>query len=216
MRKITAFILAAAMLSLCACGQNNDQESSSSSSEASSSEVTSETEEATEEETEDNGENAPEEYLQPDESQLSGSEESPAETTEAPKLPDNAQQLVEAQLETFRDKDFNKWKEAIGSASFDTFCDMIKDQAPEDMDPDFPMTQLKSGFDFITGTMPEGFADIDSFTGKVENIQLIDAVDDEQIYSFSIADTDMTGDFGVYHYNGNEFIVLNNVYGPEG
>ena len=78
------------------------------------------------------------------------------------------------------------------------------------------MTQLKSGFDFITGTMPEGFADIDSFTGKVENIQLIDAVDDEQIYSFSIADTDMTGEFGVYHYNGNEFIVLNNVYGPEG
>lgn len=228
MRKITAFILAAAMLSLCACGQNNDQESSSSSSEASSSEVTSETEEATEEvteevteeateeETEDNGENAPEEYLQPDESQLNGSEESSAETTEAPKLPDNAQQLVEAQLETFRDKDFNKWKEAIGSASFDTFCDMIKDQAPEDMDPDFPMTQLKSGFDFITGTMPEGFADIDSFTGRVENIQLIDAVDDEQIYSFSIADTDMTGEFGVYHYNGNEFIVLNNVYGPEG
>ena len=205
-------------MSLCACGQTDPE----SSAEKSSSEVTSETEEVTEAVTEPeteqktraDGLDAPEEYLQPDESQVSSSAETPA--AEPPELPENAEKLIEAQLEAFRDKDFDKWKESIGSDQFSAFCDMIKEQSPEDMDPDYPVTQLKSGFDFITGTMPEGFADIDSFAGKLENIRLDFNEIDEQIYSFGISGTDMIGEFGVYHYGDTDIVILNNVTVPEG
>lgn len=218
MRRFAALAMAAALLSLCACGQD-EAGSSSSSSEESSAEVTTAAEEvtgaATEEATEDNGVHDPAEYLQPDDSQVSSSAETPA-ATESPKLPENAEKLVEVQLEAFRDKDFNKWKDGIGSDQFSAFCDMIKEQAPEDMDPDYPVTQLKSGFDFITGIMPEGFADIDSFAGKLEDIRLDFNEADEQLYSFGISGTDMTGEFGVYHYGDTDIVILNNVTVPEG
>ena len=218
MRRFAALAMAAALLSLCACGQTDPE----SSAEKSSSEVTTAAEEVTEAVTEPeteqktraDGLDAPEEYLQPDESQVSSSAETP--TAEPPELPENAEKLIEAQLEAFRDKDFDKWKESIGSDQFSAFCQMIKEQAPEDMDPDYPVTQLKSGFDFITGTMPEGFADIDSFDGKLENIRLDFNEIDEQLYSFGISGTDMTGEFGVYHYGDTDIVILNNVTVPEG
>ncbi|MBQ8960376.1 MAG: hypothetical protein IJ071_04055 [Ruminococcus sp.] len=219
MRRITALLLAAALMGLCACGQTDPESSAEESSPEAAAEAPTEaepTEAPTEAEEEPETEASAEEETEPAADELT-EPEAAQEPDEVPELPEDITETLEKQLDSFREKDFEKWAEAT---DYDAMCDMLLEQIglgekADAQDTYYVMEQLAGGFSNIVETMPEQFSQIDSFAGRVEDISLTESDSDDQIkselYSFAIKDTDMTGEFGIYHYKGSDIVILNSV-----